>query len=216
MPDYRKVKRVDFREKQKSLKAKYKKLLQKPEITNVQSTVVKSAVLNLTGNPMSADQMELLNLGPKFVPVQQKVPFMDIITSTETAAVELDKNNKIFEFETLRQQVSSTLLKFINKKIPSNLTCKQRQALKELKDRSDTKIYQFDKGSGFAILNKDDAIAKIQDQLGEARLTNNDPTKSLTKKFQSTLSAIRKEEKLSNKLYYEMYLMRFLHKCMAC
>ena len=54
-------------------------------------------------------------------------------------------------------------------------------------------------------MNKDDAIAKIQDQLGEARLTNNDPTKSLTKKFQTTLSAIRKEEKLSNKLYYEMY-----------
>jgi len=83
---------------------------------------------------MSADQMELLNLGPKFVPVKQKVPFMDIITSTETAAVELDKK-KIFESETLRQQVSSTLLKFINKMIPSNLTSKQRKALKELKDR---------------------------------------------------------------------------------
>ena len=91
--------------------------------------------MNLTGNPMSADQMELLNLGPKFVSVLQKVPFMDIITSTETAAVELDKNNKIFESETLRQQVSSTLLKFINKMIPSNLTSKQRKALKELKDR---------------------------------------------------------------------------------
>ena len=54
-------------------------------------------------------------------------------------------------------------------------------------------------------MNKDDAIVEIKDQLGEARLTNNYPTKSLTKKFQSTLSAIREEEKLFNNLFFEMY-----------
>ena len=91
MPGYIKSRKSTFVKKQESLKAKYKKLIPKPEITNGQSTVVKSAVLNLTGNQMSADHMELLNLGPKSVSVQQNVPFMDIIFSTEAAAVELDK-----------------------------------------------------------------------------------------------------------------------------
>ena len=72
---------------------------------------------------------------------------MEILTSTEATAVELDKDSKIFKSETLRHQVALTLLKLINKKIPLNLTHKQRQALKEVKDSSDIEIYQFDKGS---------------------------------------------------------------------
>ena len=54
-------------------------------------------------------------------------------------------------------------------------------------------------------MSKDDAISKIREQLGEAKVTNNDPTKTLTKKFQNVLSALRKQEKLTNSQFYEMY-----------
>jgi len=96
-------------------------------------------------------------------------------------------------------------LKFVNKKIPSNMSQKQKQALHELKNNPAVDIYQFDKGSGFALLNKEDAISKIKDQLGEAKVISKDPTNSLTKKFQSTLSSLRKEDKLNNKTFYAMY-----------
>ena len=54
-------------------------------------------------------------------------------------------------------------------------------------------------------MSKDDAMHKIKEQLGEAKVSNNDPTKTLTKKFQSVLSAMRKQDKLSNSQFYEMY-----------
>ena len=46
----------------------------------------------------------------------------------------------------------------------------QRQALHELKNVPDNVVYQFDQRSGFALLTKDDAMEKIREQLGEAKV----------------------------------------------
>ena len=48
----------------------------------------------------------LLNLGPKYSPTNKHLPFMAIITSTQSCAVALEYNCKENEAETLRQNVS--------------------------------------------------------------------------------------------------------------
>jgi hypothetical protein len=48
-------------------------------------------------------------------------------------------------------------------------------------------------------------LQKLKDQLGEARITDTDPTQKLTRKFQTTLSKLRKEQKVDSKLFFEMY-----------
>ena len=135
---------------------------------------------------LSESQTELLNLGPKFVPTLQKVPYMDIITSTELAAIDLNKANKNHDSERLRHDVSNILSKYITKKIPSNLSKQQQQALRELKRDNELKVIPFYKGTGFALLNNDDVIAKMREQLGEANLIKviqNDTTNTLVMKF---------------------------------
>ena len=62
------------------------------------------------------------NLGPRFVPANKNLPFMDIITSTESCSVDMEYNHKVNEAETTRQNVSNTLQKNLNLKIRSNQT----------------------------------------------------------------------------------------------
>ena len=115
--------------------------------------LVKTAVINLTTTELSQHQESLLNLGPKFVPAPNKVPVMDIITTTELEARNLDYKNKNTVAQTLRQDVMKTLK--TAKPPKSNLTKEQRQALKELKSDNENAIYPFDKGSGLVMLPKE-------------------------------------------------------------
>ena len=51
-----------------------------------------------------------------------------------------------------------------NMKIKDNISKEQRNALKEIrKINNNTKVYPFDKGSGFALLSAGDAIKKIEE-----------------------------------------------------
>ena len=167
---------------------------------------MKSAVLNLAKDAVEPHINDLLNMGPKFVPTPTKAPIMDIVTSAESAAIHLDAISKHHESESLRNQVSNTLMKFINKKLPSNLTRTQRNALKELRKKNNTTvIYPFDKGAGFAVLDKQDALSKMEEQLGVATKIDIDPTKALLSKFQRTLLKLKKEGKFTANEYREIY-----------
>ena len=57
---------------------------------------------------------------------------MDIITSTESCAFDMEHNHKENEVETLKQNVSTILQKNLNMKIWSKLIKDERRALKEL------------------------------------------------------------------------------------
>ena len=130
---------------------------------------------------------------------------MDIISSIESCAIELQKDNKKTDAELLRQNVSLSLTKSINKKLDDNLTRPQRIALKELKTNPSIAVYPFDKGQGFAILSKDEALKKLEEQLSKARVVDHDPTETLTRKFQKTLCKLRKDKKFDNKTYFKVY-----------
>ena len=54
---------------------------------------------------------ELLNLGPKFVHSNEKLPFMDIVNAREICALSLEKENQIENAELLRQKLAMLFLK---------------------------------------------------------------------------------------------------------
>ena len=52
----------------------------------------------------------------------------------------------------------------------------QRKALVQMKNYKDTTIYPFDKGSGFVVLSEKNAMQKVEEQLGKAKIAENDPS----------------------------------------
>ena len=81
---------------------------------------------------MPKHYQSLLNPRSKFVPTNKNLPFMDIITSSESCALNMEHNHKENEAETLRKNVSGILQKNLNLKIRSNVRNDVRRALKEL------------------------------------------------------------------------------------
>ena len=150
--------------------------------------------------------MRLLNLGPKFVPTYNRhSSYMDIIQTTEIFALELENDEYFEKTERLRQGVSKILSKYTNKKHRNNLTIGQRNAIREIKNDANLKVYPFDKGSGFVIMKEEDAIKRIEKQMGKSIITDYDPTTTLLNKFQKELSESWKEGKFDNKTYYKVY-----------
>ena len=201
-------KEKQFVKKKNHLIKKFKKLHNeavKEKTVEKRTSFLKSAVLNLTNDELPEHHKSLLNLGPKFVPSTKKIPYMDIITSTELCASNLERQDQRAESESLRQEVSDILLKNFNIKTTDNLTKNERIAIKEIKNNTDIKIYPFDKENGFTIINDADAISKIEEQLGKANVINYDPTQSFTRKIQNLLSKLRKEDKFTNRLYFDLY-----------
>ena len=64
---------------------------------------------------------------------------------------------------------------------------------------------EFDKGCGFAIVTNDTAKEKIEEQLGKATKAKIDPTSRLRNNIQKKLCQLKKENKFTNKTYFELY-----------
>ena len=112
---------------------------------------------------------------------------------------------QIGEAEKLRREVSNALDEYVDKKLPTNISRQQNQALYELKNDDNTKIVPFDKGTGFALLSSGEMFRKIEEQLGEAKDIEIDPTKNLVTKFQKEISKLKKEDKIDKTEFYSMY-----------
>ena len=78
---------------------------------------------------------------------------MDIDNATEICALSLEKENQTENAELLKQKISNIISKNINFEIQSNLTFEQRAAFKEFSRSTENKVYSYDKGTGFLILN---------------------------------------------------------------
>ena len=92
---------------------------------------------------------------------------MEIITGIESQVLKLESGKKGKSMGNLQQTVSKILSKTIGKKQQDNLSKVQRAALKQLKNDRQMKLYPFDKGIGFALLNDIDSISKIEEKLGK-------------------------------------------------
>ena len=164
---------------------------------------VKNPVLNLIGDDMPEHHQQLLGLGPKFVPSAKCIPHMDIVAATESSSLKLEYNNKLCEAQTLRKDVLRILK--MAKPIKDNLTENQRRAIKEIKKEDKISIYPYDKGSGLVRMHTDEAISKIQEQLGNTRILDEDPTPTFTSDIQRALSKLRKKGRFTDKEYEEIY-----------
>ena len=163
----------------------------------------KAPLLNLVGDEIPKHHEELLNLGPKFVPTEERIPFMDVISTTESSALKLEYGKKTAEAQTLRKDVLSILK--MAKPVKDNLTKEQRKAIKEIKKDDEVRIYPFDKGSGLVRIRKEDAIEKIREQIGNTTILSEDPTKTFATNIKSLLCKLRKKGRFSDKEYEKLY-----------
>ena len=67
------------------------------------------------------------------------------------------------------------------------------------------KVYPFDHGIGFELLNDIDNIPKIEEQLGKSKIIDCDPTNLLTGTFQRLLRKLKKGDKFDKKTYSLSY-----------
>ena len=188
------------------MKVKFEKLSNKIVKRNVISkNRVKPVTLNLCDDEIPNHHKELLDMGPKFVPVQKRIPYMDIITATETTALKMkfdDKNN-----ETNAMKLRQNVLRDLKMARPpkDNLTKDQRITMKEIKSDEVVRIYPYDKGSGLVRIKSEDALSKIQEQIGNATIVNKDPTPRIARRFQNALREIKKQGRIDDKLYERLY-----------
>ena len=69
------------------------------------SRYVKPSIIHLKDIALTDDQTFFLNLGPKFVPTEKWIPFMEVITATESVALNLEYHKKEADAESLRKSV---------------------------------------------------------------------------------------------------------------
>ena len=106
------TKEKHFIKKKEHLISKYKSLINKSEhsmnLPNETSrSIVKEGIVNLTGEELDENKIKLLNLGPKFVPTEnRKRPYIDIIQTTEICALDLEREGKFSIAESLRQNIT--------------------------------------------------------------------------------------------------------------
>jgi len=164
---------------------------------------LKEPILNLVSEEIPPAHKEVLNLGPKFVPHTRKIPYMDIISTTESSALKLEYGKKVKEAQVLRRDVLRILK--TAKPIKDNLTREQRTALKEIKDDPNISIYPFDKGTGLVRIRNEDAISKIREQIGETEIVSEDPTNSFARNIRTALGALNKKGRFTEKEYESIY-----------
>ena len=114
----------DFVKKNDHLICKFNEIQRASSKRNNQqitTTYVKPSIINLTDIALTDYQTSLLNLGPKFVPTKKRIPFMEIITATESVALNLEYHNKEADGQSLRQNVCHILNKNRNMNIKDNL-----------------------------------------------------------------------------------------------
>ena len=198
LEDYENIMRVtdtskdaEYQKSKRNLKEKYQQLKNENQrrsqiVSNNKGMIMKPAVFNLTSKTIDKNVTSLLNLGPKFVLTPKSILYMEIITARESQALKLESDEKDTSAENLRQTVNKILSTTISKK-QNNLSKTKRTALKQLKNDQHMKVYPFDDGIGFALLNDIDNISKIEEQLGKSKIIDHDPTSLLTGKFQRLL-----------------------------
>ena len=79
-------------------------------------------------------------------------------------------------------------------KIKDHLSKEQRKAVKKIQQINNIELYQFHKGSGFVVLSEGEAIKKTQEQLGKAKVIDEDPTQKYTNKSQKRLRKLRRDK----------------------
>ena len=167
--------------------------------SNYKTSLIKPSILNLTKEEVPKHYGSLWNLGSKSFTYKQKPTLYGHNNINGICALDMERNHKENEAETLRQNSSNILQKNFNLKIRSKLEKRWKRALKELHKIDTIRVHKVDKGCGFAIVTHDTIKEKIKEQLGKATKTKREPTSRLTNKIQKKHFKLRRENKFKNK-----------------
>ena len=116
-------------------------------------SIVKEGIVSLTEEELDENKIKLSNLGPKFVPTEnRKRPYMNIIQTTEICALDLEREGKFCVSESLRQNISRVITKDLKKEHKNNLSFAERKTLTKMKHDKNISIYPFDKGKEFIVI----------------------------------------------------------------
>ena len=116
-------------------------------------SIVKEGIVSLTEEELDENKIKLSNLGPKFVPTEnRKRPYMNIIQTTEICALDLEREGKFCVSESLRQNISRVITKDLKKEHKNNLSFAERKTLTKKKHDKNISIYPFDKGTEFIVI----------------------------------------------------------------
>ena len=89
------LEKKEILKEKKQLIDKYESLLDKySKRSYCKISLIKAAILNLTSEEIPNPYESLLNPGPKFAPTNKNLPDMDIITSAEFCALDMEYNRE--------------------------------------------------------------------------------------------------------------------------
>ena len=168
-------------------------------------------VVNLSDAQLSPTELEVLNLGLKFVPTPKQDPTAQLSPLIQNIVKRLPDG---LESSAIHQ--ATTILADYNPKqgkTPDNLTPKQRAALKSLmKKRSQLRLLPADKGNATVILDDQQYIDKVIEEHLESSgcytILTKDPTTPIHDKLYRILLKCKKEGKINSET---MRNMRQLH-----
>ena len=162
-------------------------------------------MINLSGQPLSSPETEVLSLGLKFVPTPTSDPTPDLAPCIQNVTKQLGEGME----SSVTYQVSSVLSQFDARRDMSrdNLTPQQRTAVKSLKSlKSVLKFLPADKGNATVVLTHEQYLDKVNEHLssGSYTLLATDPTQSITNKLYRVLKKLRDEKKITPDLFTKM------------
>ena len=129
---------------------------------------------------------------------------MDIITETEKAALQLEKQGKKDKATDLRHQVTNILL---HAKPPKpNLTAQQKRGLAFFKRNKQIAVCPFDKSQGFVTVEREKMIQKAEAEFKNNTMDTPNRTAAYESKIQRKLRQLHKDGKIDDKTYKECYI----------
>ena len=161
-------------------------------------------VRNLSDTPLTEDQERLLAQGPKFSIRPRQLPVSEYVVAVEQACSRLSKG----EAEEMRVEVRKALKKAqCSSRPPSNISRKEYQALRELKEDKSRVILTADKGVSFVIMDREKYNKKAEELLNTRTYKKipEDPTKKQKNKLISILKNIKAEGGLNEETYRRLY-----------
>ena len=174
------------------------------DIEDTTTEDTKKWVRNLSGTPLTEDQERLLAQGPKFS-IRPRLPTVsEYVVAVELACSRLSKG----EVEEMRVEVKKALKKAqCSSRQPSNMSRREYQALKELKEDKSRVILTMDKEVSLVIVDRAEYNKKAEELLNTRTYKKipEDPTKNQKNKLISILKNIKAEGGLNEETYRRLY-----------
>ena len=150
---------------------------------------------------LTKTQKSLLAKGSNFALASSNIPSNDYITAVGSIC----GKPKEQEAQELRADINS-ILRRVHAPKP-NLTKQERRGLAQLKKDKDRLVLTAEKGVAMVVIDKEDYIHKAKELLGQPayRKLDKDPTNRIKAKPIRKLRTIKKETRLEESTYKNMY-----------